>query len=49
MVMHSNFSKTRGAFSDYVIADVNTTIKYDKSAFNSKAPEGGDYKSNCSF
>lgn len=44
--MHGNFSKTRGAFSDYVIADVNTTIKYDKSTFNSKALEVGDHKSD---
>ena len=44
--MHGNFSKTRGAFSDYVIADVNTTIKYDKSTFNSKPLEVGDHKSD---
>ncbi|CUM49346.1 unnamed protein product [Debaryomyces fabryi] len=44
--MRGNFSKTRGAFSDYVIADVNTTVKYDKSAFNSEALEVGDHNSS---
>ncbi|CAG84990.2 DEHA2B00858p [Debaryomyces hansenii CBS767] len=44
--MHGNFTETRGAFSEYVIADVNTTIKYDKSNFNSQAIEEGDHRSN---
>ncbi|ODV76610.1 GroES-like protein [Suhomyces tanzawaensis NRRL Y-17324] len=29
--MHGNYSTTRGAFSEYFIADPVTTIKYDKS------------------
>jgi len=44
--MHGNYSKTRGAFSDYVIADANTTIKYDKSIFKSEALEVGDHNSS---
>ncbi|CUM49348.1 uncharacterized protein AC631_05219 [Debaryomyces fabryi] len=44
--MHGNFTGTRGAFSDYVVADVNTTIKYDKSNFNSQALDEGDHASD---
>lgn len=44
--MHGNYSITRGAFCDYVIADVNTTIKYDKANFNTNALELGNHPSN---
>lgn len=44
--MHGNSSKTRGAFSDYVVADTNTTIKYSKSDFDFNKLEEGDYSSH---
>lgn len=44
--MHGNYSKTRGAFCDYIIGDVNTTIKYDKSSIDSKAIDVGNHPSN---
>lgn len=44
--MHGNFSKTRGAFSEYVIADTNTTIKYDKTRFNTQPLSQGDHASD---
>ncbi|KAK6453631.1 zinc-binding oxidoreductase alcohol dehydrogenase [Scheffersomyces xylosifermentans] len=32
--MHGNQSNKRGAFSQYIIADPDTTIKYNKASFN---------------
>lgn len=40
--MHGNISPVKGAFSDYVVGNLNTTIKYDKANFDDQALKIGD-------
>jgi NADPH:quinone reductase-like Zn-dependent oxidoreductase len=42
---HGNFSKERGSFAEYIIADVETTIKYDGSFQEKTALPQGEYRS----